>query len=194
MEVLAKEWFWAMIQAVGVLMTLALIYRQMRLQTASHVVQTLGAIHHRWSEDAMLRARHTVCKRYIEGDVTFDSVSDYVGEFMEELGTYVKINAVPPDVMWDAQSWYVEHYYCMFKAGIEQTRQANHEDTLYQDFQDLFAILKNQSKRKGAPSVDRGPADLRLFAEDELRVTTAFLQLQQRGESMAATHIAERDA
>ena len=182
MDFLAKDLFWTMIQAVGVLMTLALIYRQMRLQTASHVVQTLGAIHQRWSEDAMLRARNTVCKRYIEGDVTFDSVSNYIAEFMEELGTYVKINAVPSEVMWDAQSWYVEHYYCMFKSGIEQTRQTNHEDTLYKDFQDLFGTLKEQSKKKGAPSVDRGPADLRLFAEDELRVTAAFLQLQRSSE------------
>lgn len=129
----------------------------------------------------MLRARHAVCDRYLRSDLAFDSVSDYIAEFMEELGNYVKIKAIPPAVMWDAQSWYVEHYYSMFKAGIEERRQIYHEELLYQNFQDLFDLLKQQSKKHRAPSADRGPEDLRRFAEDELRVTSAFLQLQAGG-------------
>lgn len=57
-------------------------------------------------------------------------------------------------------------------------RQTYHEETLYKNFQELFALLKRESKRNGAPGADRGLGDLRSFAEDELRMTAAFLQFQ----------------
>ena len=194
-----SEWFWAMVQAVVVLITLPLIYRQItiqteqvriqtdqvrvqsdqvRLQTATHIVQTLGAIHQRWTEDAMLRARHSVCARYIANSLTFDGVSEYIAEYMEELGGYVQMNAVPRDVMWGAQSWYLEHYYWMFKDGIVAIRQSYHDETLYSNTEALFNDMRAQSKAQGAPSAERGPADLRRFAENEVLLAAAFLNLQ----------------
>ena len=187
-----NEWIWAMIQAIVVLITLPLIYRQVRiqteqvkvqsdqvrLQTATHVVQTLGAIHSRWTEDAMLRARHSVCSRYLAKTLTFDGVSEYIAEYMEELGGYVQMRAVPQEVMWGAQSWYLEHYYCMFKDGIRAMRQSYHDETLYSNTERLFNDMRSHSKAEGAPSAERGPDDLRRFAESEVLVAAAFLNLQ----------------
>ena len=183
MHFVQTEWFWSMIQAIVVLVTLVFIYRQVRLQTATHVVQTLGAIHQRWAEDAMLRARHSVCSRYLAETFEFDGVSEYIAEFMEELGSYVKINAVPPDVMWDAQSWYIEHYYFMFKVGIDLVRKNYHDETLYSNTESLFSQMTAHSKLVGAPSVERGPNDLRRFAENEVQITAAFLNLQVHKQS-----------
>src|SRR5688572_9877878 len=103
-EFLQTEWFWQMVQAIGVIFTLALIYTQIRVQTSSHVVQTLGAIHVRWTEKAMLRARLRVCEGYLAKESEFDGVSEYIAEYLEELGGYIMMKAVPAEVMWEAHS------------------------------------------------------------------------------------------
>jgi hypothetical protein len=176
-DLVTSDWFWVMVQAIVVFVTLALIYRQVKLQTATHVVQTLAAMHQRWSEDSMLRARYSVCARYLAGDKAFDGISEYIAEFMEELGGYVKMGAVPVGVMWDAQSWYLEHYYPMFKAGIESTRQTYHDVTLYSNMESLFLQMSKHSAEKNAPNPERGEGDLRRFAQSEVQVASAFLNL-----------------
>jgi len=166
-----------MIQALIVFVTLGMIYYQVRLQTATHVVQTLAAMHQRWSEESMLRARYLVCSRYLAGDKSFDGISEYIAEFMEELGGYVKMKAVPVDVMWDAQSWYLEHYYPLFKSGIESTRQIYHDVTLYSNMESLFIQMSKHSGEKNAPNPERGERDLQRFAESEVQMAAAFLNL-----------------
>lgn len=178
MKLLTEDWFWAAVQAGGLLTTLVLILRQIRLQTATHAVQTLEAIHHRWSEDSMLRARHAVCERYLRDEHCFDSIGQFITEYMEELGVYLKLKAVTPDTMWDAYSWYIEHYYSMFKSDISTERIETQEQHLYENFESLFLSLKLISQKKGAPDSNRTPLELRQFAEDEVRRTAAFLLLQ----------------
>ena len=201
-----NEWIWVMVQALVVLITLPLIYlqvriqtkgigvqaeqarlqteairvqtEQVRLQTAAHLVQTLGANHQRWTESAMLRARYSVSSRYLSKDLAFDGVSEYVAEYMEELGGYVRMDAVPVEVIWGAQSWYLEHYYCMLKEGILAMRQRYHDETLYRGAENLFVLMLAHSGQEGAPNAERGPEDLRKFAESEVQMTSAFLGLQ----------------
>ena len=110
-------------QFVVITVTLILIYIQVRVQTASHVVQALTTIHNRCDAEPMLRARHKVCQQWRDGKHDFDGVAEYVAEFMEEPGIYLRIRAVSAREMGEAQSWYIEHYYWMFKPGIEQVRQ-----------------------------------------------------------------------
>ena len=179
MQLLMEGWFWTMIQAFAVIVTLALIYTQVRIQTSSHVVQTLQAIHARWTEEPMRWARFTVCTRYLDGKFVFEGEAEYIAGFLEELGGYIKINAVTPDVMWDAESWVIEHYYCMFKSGIEKCRLTFHDEKLYENTESLFQVVYEHSKRRGATSSQRGDEDLRRFAEYEVQVTRPFLPLQE---------------
>ena len=89
---LKEEWFWAMMQFAVVAGTLLLIYLQVRVQTASHVVQTLSTIQTRWNSEAMVRARNKICSDWLVGERTFDGVDEYVAEFLEELGTYPPVS------------------------------------------------------------------------------------------------------
>ena len=159
----------------GSILSSALIYIQVRIQTSSHVVQTLQSIHARWTEEPMRWARFKVCSRYLEGEFAFEGEAEYIAEFLEELGGYIKINAVPCDVMWDAESWNIEHYYCMFKSGIEKCRLTFHDDKIYENTDALFHAMAAQSKRNGAAISQRGDEDLRRFAQYEVQVTKPFL-------------------
>lgn len=178
MKLLTEDWFWAAIQAGGLLITLVLILRQIRLQTSTHTVQTLEAIHQRWNEESMLRARYAVCDRYLKSEHSFDSIGQFITEYMEELGIYLKLQAITPDAMWDTYSWYIEHYYSMFKNDISKERIETKEQHLYESFESLFIQLKAISSKKGAPDANRTTEALRRFAEDEVRRTSSFLKLQ----------------
>lgn len=168
-----------MIQAIAVAITLFFIYRQVRTQTASNVVETLTVIHRRWSEESMQLARCKVCADYVNNRFEFQGVAAYIAEYMEELGVYIRIKAVSPSIMWESQSWYIEHYYAMFAKGIERNRQHYHDEQLYLNFENLYNTMIRISKTKGLPAPNRGDEDLVRFAEDEIRQANAFLGLQE---------------
>ena len=175
---IGSEWFWACLQFLAVALTLALIYVQVRVQTASHVVQSLSTIHTRWNSESMLRARHHVCSKWIVGDRDFDGVAQYVAEFMEELGIYLRMRAVPVREMWEVQSWYVEHYYWMFKAGIEQYRQTYKDENLYTQFEALFGRMNKMNRKRRSPHLPRNETELTAFAQTELALAEAVLKLK----------------
>jgi len=190
---LRESWFWAMMQFFVIAATLILIYLQVRIQTAAHVVQTeahvaqtaahvvqaLTTIHNRWNSEPMLRARHKVCSDLLEGRRDFDGIDEYVAEFMEELGIYVQIKAVPADSMWEAQSWYIEHYYCIFKNGIENMRARYKDPSLYNNCKALYERMNEISRQKGVPVFERRDDELKRFAGNELLLTKAFLHLKE---------------
>lgn len=178
-----SEWFWALLQFAVVAATLLLIYRQIRVQTASHVVATLNGINARWNADAMLRARHACCSQWLAGHREFDPVADFLGEFMEELGTYFRLRALPVDILWGAQSWYIENYYSMLRDGMQQHRDEYKDDTLHSEFQALFNAMSTYSKSQGASASEKSDDDLRKFAESEVKVAEAFLRLKAAREA-----------
>ena len=188
------SWLWALIQALAVVVSLFFISRQIRIQTATHVVQSLSTINARWNSDTMIRARFDVCSRCASKRFEFDGVADYVAEFLEELGMYLKIRAVSPEQMWQAQSWYIEHYYWMFKEGIEQVRSEHKDESLYTGFESLFATMTLISKRHRAPTFRRSPEDLLAFAKSELSLAGAFLSLRKEEPNSERSAAPERAA
>lgn len=174
-----SSWLWSMLQFFAVTITLIFIYFQVRTQTATHLVNTVTTINTRWNSEPMLRARYKYCSEWISGNKDFDAIAEYIAEFIEELGKYCKINAVPKDVMWSAQSWYVEYYYSLFKEGINEVRCRHHDPTLFQEFEDLFISMNKISKKNGAPVFEKQTKELEEFVKDEIRVAKAFLHLKE---------------
>lgn len=175
---LQEEWFWAMMQFFIISLTMLLIYFQVKVQTATHIVQTLSVINSRWNSESMMLARHKVCSDWLNDTHNFDGVDEYVAEYMEELGIYIRINAVPDKTMWSAQSWYIEHYFCMFREGIINMRKIYKEDTLYKNFEDLYKNMQKVSRDYEVPNFERGVDELNRFAKTEVLLTKEFLKLK----------------
>jgi hypothetical protein len=139
-----SEWFWAFGQFVVVAITLYLIQRQVRLQTKqteieakSHVVEAVCTIQERWNSEIMQRVRNEVCNQWKRGSREFDGACEHIANFFEELGTFVKIKAIPEDTTWDVQSWNVEYYWNIFQKGILKEREECKED-VFCEFEQLF--------------------------------------------------------
>ena len=189
-----SEWFWACLQFFAVLVSLVLIYIQIKIQTsqlkiqtlahteqfkiqnASHTVQSLSVIHSRWNSDSMLRARHHVCSRWVNGHYEFDATAQYVAEFLEELGTYVRIHAVSDREMWDVQSWYIEHYFCMFKDGMEQYQKSCKDKNLYAEFSTLYDCMNKINRELHSPDTHKSEEDIEEFLHYEISLSESLLK------------------
>lgn len=180
-NMLQQDWFWTMMQFFIVAATLLLIYRQVKIQTAAHIVQTLSNIDTRWNSEIMLRARLKVCSNWISGEKKFGEIGIYIAGFMEELGVYVQTGAVPPKFMWEAQSWHIEHYYCMFKDGIEHLRELHKDINLYTQFESLYKKMNEINRENNSPAFIRREEELNRFANGEIELSKSLLQLREEG-------------
>jgi hypothetical protein len=127
----------------------------------------------------MLRARLKVCSDWVDGKKEFDGVDQYIAEFLEELGIYVHTGAIPTDAMWEAQSWYIDHYYCMFKDGIDYVRNYHKDINLYTQFEGLYKRMEDVSRKKNSPVFIRDSEELKRFADNEIQLSKAFLKLHK---------------
>ena len=126
----------------------------------------------------MQRVRHEVCNQWKRGHREFDGACEHIACFFEELGTFVKIGAIPKETMWDVQSWSIEYYWGMFEKGIEKNR-IDCKEYVYSDFEGMFRAMRKISDAKGAPSVDE--ASIEEFVKREIRGTKACLELLKPG-------------
>ncbi|MGO9136229.1 MAG: hypothetical protein ACLP9S_05785 [Syntrophales bacterium] len=184
---IGSEWFWSFCQFVAIALTLIFIVKQVfsiakqvKLQTKqteteamSHVVQAVCRIQERWDSEIMQRVRCDVCSRWKEGKREFDGACEHIANYFEELGTFVKINAIPEDVVWDVQSWNIEYYWCIFEKGIAKARE-DYKEPVYCEFEGLFGKMRKKSDEKEVPPVDEPSIDE--FLEREIRATKACLR------------------
>lgn len=173
-----SEWFWGFVQCVVVAVTLFLIYLQFKTQTASHVVQSVLAIDERWNSEYLQSIRHEVCSEWKGDNKKFDGACEVIAEFMEDLGTFLKIKAIPADVMWEVQSWNIENYWMMFQPGIVELRgELKEPKTLYSGFETLFDKMVEIGDQKSAPR--KNPKDAGDFIDREIRSTGVYLKAKR---------------
>ena len=181
-----SEWFWSFCQFIVsfcqfivVALTLIFIAKQVKLQTKqteiatnSFVVQAFCTIQERWNAETMQHVRYEVCNQWKKGNKEFDGACEHIANFFEELGTFVKINAIPEDVVWDVQSWDIEYYWCIFEKGIAKAREY-YEEPVYCEFERLFHKMREMSDKKEVPPVDE--PSIEVFLEREIRAIQACL-------------------
>jgi hypothetical protein len=173
------EWFWAMAQFLLVGISFYYIYKQLRLQSKAHIITAIDIIYNHWSSEVMLRARHQVCQRWLDGENNFDSVAEYIAEYFEELGIYMQAKVLSRKEMWDVQSWNIEYYYSMFKEHIETLRIKLNDPTTYREFERLAHQMSIESKKQGAPShLPKPLEDIKEHSLREVQRANTFLQLK----------------
>jgi len=125
-----SEWLWAFGQFVVISITAWLIFRQVKVAAMSHVVQAVCTIQERCHSERMQHVRLDVCSKWKNGKREFDGACEHIANFFEELGTFVKIGAIPKRSLWDVQSWNIEHYWNIFEKGIAHARVEYEEQVI----------------------------------------------------------------
>lgn len=172
-----SEWFWAMLQFVIVTLTLWLIYRQIRVQTSSHVISSLQSIRDRWNQPVLLKARMAACQSCLDDANNFDVHDQEVASFFEELGMYVSSKLLPDKVIWDTYSWPVECYWRLYQGGIKEMRNEFRDPTIFIEFENLGIRMRKLNSKYGAPAFSLTDKEMRRFFVGE--VTTLRTQLEE---------------
>jgi hypothetical protein len=165
----SSEWFWTMLSFATLAVSIFLIYRQLNIQTASHIVQTICTLNDKWNNPKMEKIRNKVCKKLVAKNNEFNGDSECIAEFFEDIATFVRIKALSNEIVWDTMSWNVECYWPMFKDGVAQMRQDYGDVPTYEGFEKLFNDMVKISKQKG--SSEKRQIDIDDFLKREIEST-----------------------
>ncbi|HEX5869363.1 MAG TPA: hypothetical protein VFY65_03045 [Longimicrobium sp.] len=146
---LATEWFWAMAQFFAIIISLFLILRQIRIQTHANMLALFAQMEQRWNSEPLQIARREICSTHGQSKRITRS-DEFVLSFFEDLGLYLKKNVLSADLMWEAQSYYVEHYWPVLQPKIVEFRLRSNDRSWYSNFEYLVGRLEKRSRKNGS--------------------------------------------
>jgi hypothetical protein len=129
---------------------------------------SLQAIRNTWDSPELLRARFRTAKNWLDGEEKLEGNALAVADFLEQLGSYYKLGAIPTNALWDTYSVHIEYYYCIFENQIKEYRTNRDDQTLYSDIEAAYNAMKRISAQKGAPSDGISDANRIAFLRDEM--------------------------
>lgn len=165
-----SEWFWGFLQVAIVVVTLAFIYSELHLSTASHVLQGMNSLNERWNSERQSSLRKEACGAWLEGNRAFTAETQAIFHFFEELGLYVKRRWIPSEVIWELYSWHIESYWAMFAENVLRLREDTHDPSAFENFEYLMKEMRKINRRKGILADVKNPRRIADFAEWELQV------------------------
>lgn len=158
--------FWAMVQAIGIIVTLWFIWRQLRLQSTANMLSALSEFSAEWWSPDLKSARKEVCQSFRDDKVMGNLAAERVCGFFEKLGLYHKRNIVDSHLAWEMYSYYVEHYWPILEPTLLDLRKD--DKTIFTAFELFHKDMKHFSKKLKVPCDDKRPDVLKDFAKSEL--------------------------
>lgn len=138
---LSEEWFWAMMQFIGVTASLVYLSRQVHAQRMSTMLTTMETLTAKLNCDRMQDARRELCNAFLENRNTKPStMSDgahVVASWLNDVGVLVEHGVLDADLVWSRYSNYVENYWILLKAGIIKYRDTTKDQSWFKSFENL---------------------------------------------------------
>ena len=195
-----SAWFWTMLQAIVVAITLYLIYRQLRVGRYSNMLDTLARLDEKWFSEVMLKARHGICCDYVNPEKKEDRRITYreamVLDFFEDIGIFLKRRVLEKETVWESYSYSIEHYSQMLQVRVTEFRASSKDQSWYDNFQALAETMRKVSKKRGASTQDKTEQEMKLFARGEiqrLEVAGADAHVDLSGVNASAPSIDDTD-
>ena len=163
-----SSWFWTMATFFAIVVSLILIYRQIRHQRHANMLSTLASLDARWKSVEMMHARRHVCEDYQQNEKSISQPEDLVLGFFEEIGLYLRTKAFDVSTVWQLYSYYVEHYWVILKPRVKQFRTSSRDETWFSEFEYLAKQLAKRSKRKRASPAQKSDEQIKKFIRGEL--------------------------
>jgi hypothetical protein len=143
-----SEWFWSFLQFVIVTVTIILIYRELRLSAATHLLGSLTSLNERWTSPGMVSQRQKICQTYLKGERVLTLGMQNVFTFFAELGLYAKKGWVPRQVIWDTYSYHIECYWDMCSQEVSNRRTHLNDSSVFENFDQLVKDMRAINKKR----------------------------------------------
>lgn len=189
-----SEWFWAALQFVAITLTLIFIYRQLRIQSFSHVVSVLSRLDGQWNSKLMLVARVRTCQKWREAYLALpknpqilkdannglDGNALAIADFFEDLAVYASKRFIPRDMIWHAYSWDLEYYWTLFRDGITEMHSTLNDVTPYSKLPKLIEAMKRENIKRNAPTSAKTQDEILTFLNMEIDSLTELIESQKQ--------------
>lgn len=178
LKIMKESWFWSLVNSALLLLSILLVWRQLRIQGYSHNLQSMFSLNSRWNSYEMTLARKEVCTHHMSNR-TWNRPEEFVAMFFEDLGNYVVQGALPIRFVWSAYSYEVEHYWPMLEEEIRKTRNDRKDNTLYTSFEKLHGRCKWYSRWENRWKFSALPVNIDSFINSETQKLDYYSDIRQ---------------
>jgi len=171
-----SEWLWTMMQFIAIVFGFIFIYEQIRLQAQANMLVALQAMSEKWVSEFMLQSRAHACAEYKRQKLEIGSAVGTVIGFFEDLGMYRTKGIFDLGIVWEQYSYFVEHYWSMYREAIVKFRQDTEDNSWYSHFETLFKEFQDYSAKKNAPTGIKNKAQIDAFITFEQEATETAIE------------------
>ena len=168
-----SEWFWTMIQSLAIIISLIFIYRQVRIQRDSNMLQMLSKMRESWDGPQMIKYRHTACENRLKSSRKIDAAESQVLGFFEEMGLFLRKGVLEEEFVWITYSYFIEHYWSMLEPNIKEFRLSSKDKSWFEEMETLRLSMRKYGWQKNIPTQDKTDAEVKGFH----RRRTSFLSI-----------------
>jgi hypothetical protein len=169
LDVIFCSTFWTAVGAIGTVVTLILIYKQIRTSKLINGANFLLRLDERFFSDKMKKDRRDLAKALLEDPENMeriDNLIDPVIAHFEDLGILLRKGLVLDELIWDMEGYYILRYWQLSKKYIDWLRTKEQDETFYTDFDLLYnRILKIEKKRRKKFQIT--PEGIKEFLKEE---------------------------
>ena len=164
--------FWTAVQAVGSIVALYFIYRQIAAARDVSAYQFLRSEDSRFESEEVAASRSDLARALILKDRGgIEENADAVCSYFEDLGLMLLKKITPEYFTWTMYCDEIINYWTLLKDYVYGLRAGKGDDTYYREFEYLFKrTVKLQTKlvpKRTAQPTEKG---IRQFLDDELQV------------------------
>jgi hypothetical protein len=151
-----SEWFWSMLQFVVVAITLAAIYRQVRLQASAAAVQQMDAVAQKWQSEVL--TRHTLNLHLAMRDgadpehIPFGAAST-LGDFWESVAYLTRHGHLDVDLVHENLGGAIQSTWAAIATWVGRIRRESEDPRTLGDFEWLAGECALRDRRAGVTRV-----------------------------------------
>jgi ribosomal-protein-alanine N-acetyltransferase len=174
--------FWTAIAAIGTILTLLLIYKQIASARDVSAYQFLRSEDERFESPEMVRKRSNLARVLITHPDEFemiDECAEEVCDYFEALGLMLRKNITPKYFTWTMYYDYIAKYWSLLQGYVHWSRTERGDRTYYCEFQYLYDRMVKLQERIAKLKKFEPPTaeDLRPFLRSELQLDIRSFRL-----------------
>ena len=160
-------WIWSMLQFFAVLIGFCFIIKQISLLREKNMLDALLSLDALWKSESFCVNRKSACEKYPDNMKSINREESMILGFFEDIGVFVKRKVFAKEVIWEKYSYYIDHYWDMYKSHIQAYRDETNDITWFDNFEYLKSIMDELSRQRGLSTVKKTEEEIRKFRSEE---------------------------
>ena len=172
-EAVTSQAFWEAIAAIGTIISLIFIYRQISNTKNVTALDFLLKEDARFRSPRMKRSRSNLAHILLSNPENYDGMSDYADDildYFENLGMMLRKRIVDEDFLWTFKGYWILCYWTGLEKYVEWSRKRYHDGTLWSEFERLSGRISKVEIKNNGEAGKSSEEMLEFLEDDELHL------------------------